>query len=120
MQLSKRTFAMDCIEDHGCCVSSLIVSWLNFNQTTTAVGAFNLGSLMGRYHCISTMVGTSNLDCFVNEPQSLLHDQSSLHQPEVKLLQTCNNVDRDGLMDSSDATTITLQLCIVARSPWNS
>jgi hypothetical protein len=58
MQLSKRTFAMECIEDHGCCVSSSIVLWLNFNQTTIAVGAFNLSSLMGRYHCISTMVGT--------------------------------------------------------------
>jgi hypothetical protein len=44
MQLSERTFAMESIEDHGCCVSSLIVLWLNFNQTTTAVGAFNLQS----------------------------------------------------------------------------
>jgi hypothetical protein len=84
---------MECIEDHECCVSRLIVLWLNFNQTTTAVGAFNLGSLMGRYHCISTMVGTSYLDCLVNGPQSLLYDQSSLHQPEAKLLQICNSVD---------------------------
>lgn len=119
MQLSKRTFAMEYIEDHGCCISSLIVLWLTFIQTTTAAGAFNLGSLMGRYHCISTMVGTSNLYCFVNGPQSLLHDQSSLHQPEVKLLQTCNSVYWDELMDSSDATTNNTSLCIVANSPWN-
>jgi hypothetical protein len=66
---------MECIEDRECCVSSLIVLWLNFNQTTTAVGAFNLGSLMGRYHCMSTMVGTSYLDCLVNGPQGLLYDQ---------------------------------------------
>jgi hypothetical protein len=82
--------------------------------------SFQFGQSHGRYHCISTMVGTANLDCFLNGPQRLLHDQSSLHQPEVKLLQTCNSVDSDELMDSSDATTNNTSTLYCGKAPWNS